>query len=109
METRKAFKKQSDKQRRENPKQYKCYSDYIARHPERYSLADKCFYVGKVLWGHGKKLERGHVDYEDKCFNYVTVCRKCNLAMEKDARLMKLAEDYVKILKIGRKQAKWLP
>lgn len=99
--------KSQKKREKENPEMKRIYNK-MASHPEHYQLADKCFYVGKVQWEHEGKLEHGHVDYKDEGFNYVTVCRKCNMAMDKDARLMRLAEDYVKILKIGRKQAQWI-
>jgi len=62
--------------RSENPKIQRVYSN-ISQHPQLYSLDDKCVFCGKI-----EKLERGHLDYEDEGYNYVTVCHQCNHWME---------------------------
>lgn len=60
-----------------NPKKQRVYNK-ISTHPELYPLSDKCVFCDET-----NKLERGHLDYEDDGFNYVTVCHPCNHWMEK--------------------------
>jgi len=49
----------------------------IGRYPDKYPLADKCAFCNST-----ENLERGHLDYEDDGFNYLTVCHACNLWMD---------------------------
>jgi len=63
--------------RRSNPEKMRI-RNLINRHPERYPLDDKCAFCPKT-----ENLERGHLDYEDNGFNYLTVCSACNKWMDK--------------------------
>lgn len=50
----------------------------IARHPERYPLADECEFCGAT-----ENLEHGHIDYAYPEI-YLTVCCACNHWMDKE-------------------------
>jgi len=68
------YRQKLRKNNREKPRVY-CR---IQAHPERYSLDVKCAFCDAT-----KKLEHGHLDYEDEGHNYLTVCSSCNKWMEK--------------------------
>lgn len=59
----------------DNPEKYRVYN-LMSMHPKRYPLDDKCAFCGAR-----ENLERGHLDYEDDGFNYLTVCPSCNYYM----------------------------
>ena len=62
-----------------NPEKYLVHT-IISNNPEKYPLDNKCVFCGVT-----SKLERAHLDYEDKGYNYVTACHLCNVWMGKKA------------------------
>ena len=60
------------KYRKKHPNVVRIYK-LIYYNAEEYPLDSKCIFCGAT-----KKLEHGHLDYEDYGKNYITVCHKCN-------------------------------
>jgi len=71
-------KEKVDKQRKWRKFDKQKYHVYkkITANPEKYPLDFKCAFCDRI-----KKLEHGHLDYEDDGYNYLTVCHQCNLWM----------------------------
>lgn len=64
---------------RKYPERMRIYSR-IRYYPELYPLDSECVFCGAT-----ENLERGHLDYEDEGFNYLTVCHECNMWMTKNS------------------------